>query len=69
MTPKLDEKGNLIKVKARVVADGRTQHLKVYQESASPTAKECSVYAIVKIAAIEERKIFLEDVGCAYLNA
>ena len=62
VTPKSDEKGNLIKVKARLVADGSTQQLKAYQESASPTAKVCYVYAVVKIAAIEERKIFVEDV-------
>ena len=62
VTPKSDEKGNLIKVKARLVADGSTQQLKAYQESASPTAKVSSVHAVVKIATFEERKIFVEDV-------
>ena len=58
-----------LKLKARLVGDGRTQDRTIYQDTYSPTAAVRSLMTILKIAAIEERKMMKIDVTGAYLCA
>ena len=65
---KLNPDGTLIKIMARLVADGSTQEPKLYEDG-SPTIKASSVKMILKIAATEKRRIRAIDISGAYLNA
>ena len=69
ISEKKDARGELMKIKARLVADGSSQILKPYQETSSPTASFPSIMSILKIAAVEKRKLVAIDIGGAYLNA
>ena len=66
---KFDAMGEFDKLKARLVGDGRTQDRTIYQDTYSPTAAVRSLMTILKIAAIEERKMMKIDVTGAYLCA
>jgi hypothetical protein len=48
------EDGKFIKMKARLVADGRMQDRTVYTDFSSPTAKTRSVRTCLKLAAVED---------------
>ena len=63
---KLNPDGTLIKIKARLVADGSTQEPKLYEDG-SPTINTSSVKMILKIAATEKRFITAIDISGAYL--
>lgn len=62
------ESGKVL-IKSRLVADGSSQEIALYNNNFSPTVKPSSIFAISKIAAIEKRKMVAFDVGGAYLHA
>ena len=65
-----DEKGKLLKYKARLCGRGfREIHGIDYDEVYSPTVKQKLVRAIVAIAASKNWKIYQDDCKAAYLNA
>jgi hypothetical protein len=66
---KMDLDGNLLKIKARLVADGSTQELPHSQDTYSPTLKSCSLMCLLKIAISEKRIIASVDISGAYLHA
>ena len=57
------------KFKARLVAGGDQQDKNLYENLSSPTAATCSVMAVAAIAAAENRKVMVIDIGGAFLNA
>ena len=67
ITEKFDMEGLLIKLKARLVADGSTQNRELY-DTASPTVKDTSIKVVIKIAAQEGRLLRCTDITGAYLN-
>ena len=69
ITPKFTPDGSLIKIKARLVANGKTQTLLPFQNSSSPTVSIMSLFIFLKIAAVEQRELEFWDVPCAYLQA
>jgi hypothetical protein len=63
------EDGKFVKMKARLVADGRMQDRAIYSNSSSPTAKTRSVMTCLKIAAVKDWDLLKVDVGGAFLCA
>eukprot|EP00833_Pecoramyces_ruminatium_P015872 jgi/Orpsp1_1/1189904/evm.model.d7180000075388.1 len=67
---KYDDKGNIIKRKARLVARGFTQQEGIdYKETFSPTLRQNSLRILTAIAAINNYDIYQIDIKTAYLNA
>lgn len=67
---KHDSDGNLVKLKARLVAGGHMQDRNLYTgETSSPTASIHSVFTILSIGVTEGRKFLSFDVFMAYLHA
>lgn len=65
-----DEKGNLLKYKARLCGRGFREIQGIdYEEVYSPTVKQKLVRAIVAIAASKRWNIYQDDCKAAYLNA
>ena len=57
LTQKFDQNEKLVNVRARLVANGNTQHLLPFQESSSPTITTMSLFMFLKIAATEKRQL------------
>jgi len=68
---KIDLNGKFIKMKARLVADGRGEDRSLFKEAdiASPTVSVASLLTVSTVAAAQRRKVVTMDVGQAYLNA
>jgi hypothetical protein len=66
---KFDGMGRFEKIKARLVANGKQQDRSLYPNVYSPTVQLVSVFMGLIIAARENRKIAVVDIGGAYLNA
>lgn len=58
-----------MKIKARLVADGRMQDQAVYSDCSSPTAKTKSIMTCLKLAAVKNWNMLKLDVGGAFLCA
>jgi hypothetical protein len=63
------EDGSFVKMKARLVADGRMQDRTVYTDYSSPTAKTISIMTCLKHAALKDWDMLKLDVGGAFLCA
>jgi hypothetical protein len=63
------EDGSFVKLKARLVADGRMQDRTVYCDHSSPTTKTRSVMTCLKLAARHNWDLLKLDVGGAFLCA
>lgn len=63
------EDGSFAKLKARLVADGRTQDRSLYSDYSSPTAKTRSVITCLKLAAVKKWECMKVDIGGAFLCA
>jgi hypothetical protein len=63
------EDGKFIKMKRRIVADGRMQDRTIYTDYSSPTAKTRSVMTCLKLAAVQGWDLLKVDVGGAFLCA
>jgi hypothetical protein len=63
------EDGKFVKMKGRIVADGRMQDCIIYTNYSSPTAKTRSVMTCLKLAAAMEWDLLKVDVGGAFLCA
>jgi hypothetical protein len=63
------EDGSFVKMKARLVADGRMQDRTVYTDYWSPTAKTRSIMTCLKLAALKDWDMLKLDVSCAFLCA
>jgi hypothetical protein len=63
------EDGKFIKMKGRIVADGRMQDRTIYTDYSSPTAKTRSVMTLLKLAAVQGWNLMKVDVGGAFLCA
>jgi hypothetical protein len=61
------EDGTFVKLKARLVADGRTQDRTLYSDYSSPTAKTRSIMTCLKIAAVKKFECVKVDIGGAFL--
>ena len=61
--------GAFEKLKARLVAGGNQQDKELYDDLSSPTVSTCAVMTVFSIAAYENRKAVVVDIGGAYLNA
>jgi predicted nuclease of predicted toxin-antitoxin system len=61
--------GNFVKMKARLVADGRIQDRNVYNDYSSSTTKTQSVMMYLKLAAVKGWDLMKLDVGGAFLCA
>jgi hypothetical protein len=61
------EDGSFVKLKARLVADGRTQDRSLYSDYSSPTAKTRSVITCLKLAVIKNWDCMKVDIGGAFL--
>ena len=61
--------GELIKIKARLCANGKTQKLLPYQNSYSPTVQSWAVMIALKQATINNDEIRVIDFTGAYLHA
>jgi len=61
------EDGQYVKMKARLVADGRMQDRTIYHDYSSPTAKTKSVMTCLKLAAVHNWDMLKLDVGGAFL--
>jgi Reverse transcriptase (RNA-dependent DNA polymerase) len=61
--------GEFEKLKARLVAGGNQQDKDLYDDLSAPTVSTSSVFTILSIAAHEERKAAVVDIGGAFLNA
>eukprot|EP00833_Pecoramyces_ruminatium_P015598 jgi/Orpsp1_1/1189630/evm.model.d7180000073350.1 len=69
-TYKRDDKGNIIKCKARLVARGFSQILGIdYVDTFSPTLKQDSLRIITALATYYKFNIYQLDIKAAYLNA
>ena len=67
---KRDDKGNIIKYKARLVARGFSQIYGVdYEETFSPTLKQDSLRIITNLSAYYNFDMYQLDIKAAYLNA
>ena len=67
---KLDpDSGELLKLKARLVAGGHMQDRSIYEDISSPTITLQSVFMLATIAAKEGRRVVTADIAQAYLNA
>jgi hypothetical protein len=58
-----------VKLKGRIVADGRMQDQSIYTDYSSPTAKTRSVMTLLKLAAVKGWDLLKVDVGGAFLCA
>src|ERR1700727_2361896 len=66
---KRDDKGTILRFKARLVAIGCSQVKgKDYQETFAPVARMASQRVVISIAALEGLSLFTIDVDNAYLN-
>jgi hypothetical protein len=63
------EDGKFVKMKGRIVADGRMQDRTIYANYSSPTASTRSVMTCLKLAAAMEWDLLKVDVGGAFLCA
>jgi hypothetical protein len=63
------EDGKFVKLKGRIVADGRMQDRTIYTDFSSPTAKTRSVMTCLKLAAVQGWDLLKVDVGGAFLCA
>jgi hypothetical protein len=63
------EDGKFVKMKGRVVANGRMQDRTVYSDYSSPTAKTKSVMTCLKVAAARNWGLLKLDIGGAFLCA
>jgi len=63
------EDGKFVKMKGRVVADGRMQDRTVYSDYSSPTVKTKSVMTCLKLAAVKNWDLLKLDIGGAFLCA
>jgi hypothetical protein len=63
------EDGTFVKLKARLVADGRTQDRTLYSDYLLPTAKTRSVMTCLKLAAVKDWKCMKVDISGAFLCA
>jgi hypothetical protein len=63
------EDGQFVKMKGRIVADGRMQDRAIYTNYSSPTAKTRSVMTCIKLAAAMNWDFLKVDVGGAFLCA
>ena len=63
------EDGSFVKIKARLVADGRMQDRTVYNDHSSSTTKTKSVMTCLKLAARHNWDLLKLDVGGAFLCA
>jgi hypothetical protein len=63
------EDGKFIKMKGRVVADGRMQDRTVYTNYSAPTAKTRFVMTCLKLVAVKGWDLLKLDVGGAFLCA
>jgi hypothetical protein len=61
--------GSFDKLKARLVAGGHRQDRSVYDDVSFPTVSRQCVMMVAAIAAAENRKVGVCDIGSAYLNA
>jgi len=63
--------GELIKLKARLVAGGHLQDRELYSEAGtySPTVSMPALFTLLAIAAHDGKTVWCVDVGTAYLNA
>ena len=68
MKDKYSPAGEFLKWKARLVAGGDTQDKSIYDDLSSPTVSLDSVFAIIAIAALENRKLATVDITGAYLE-
>ena len=66
---KFDGLGRFERIKARLVANGKQQDREMYPDVYSPTVQLVSVLMCLVIAASENRKVAVADIGGAYLNA
>jgi hypothetical protein len=68
---KRDNDGKLTKLKSRLVAGGDQQDKSLYSkaDTSAPTVSTTSLLTTLAIAASEDRKITVVDIGSAYLNA
>ena len=68
---KYDLVGNFLKLKARLVADGRGEDRSLFAESdiASPTVSISSLFTIASVTAAKGYRVITMDIGQAYLNA
>ncbi len=66
---KYDAQGRLEKLKARLVADGRTQDREQYPNNYSPTVSLEAIMSTLKLAAISRKSLAKFDIKGAYLNA
>lgn len=66
--PRYDANGDLLKIKARLVAGGHRQD-DSFGDLFSPTAKFESIMLVLNIATFEDREIEILDIAGAYLNA
>lgn len=61
--------GKFEKLKARLVAGGNQQDKDLYDEISSPTVSTSAVMTVLAVAAFENRKGSVMDIGGAFLNA
>ena len=61
--------GRFVKIKGRLVANGKQQDRDLYPNSSSPTAALSSLFMVLAIAANKKQKAAVIDIGGAYLNA
>jgi hypothetical protein len=66
---KTNPDGSFNKYKARLVAGGDQQDKKLYDDVSSPTVSTSAVFTAIAIAAAENRKVAVVDIGGAFLNA
>jgi hypothetical protein len=67
--PKHDKDGNLLKLKARLVATDSSEESALNPNKSSPTVRLESVLGVLSIAAAEGRALAVMDIGNAYLEA
>jgi hypothetical protein len=67
--PKHDAEGNLLKLKARLVATDSSEESALNPNKSSPTVRLESVLGVLSIAAAEGRSLAVMDIGNAYLEA
>ena len=66
---KTNPDGSFNKYEARLVAGGDQQDKKLYDDVSSPTVSTSAVFTAIAIAAAENRKVAVVDIGGAFLNA
>jgi len=66
---KYDALGNYVKIKGRLVANGKQQDRDLYPDASSPTAALQSLMMVLAVAANKGQKAAVVDIGGAYLNA